>query len=429
MFMDITGKEIYKFCEELFPINRSLTGNGVRETLSIIKRELKDLKIHEIPSGTKCFDWTIPNEWNIVKAYIIDPDGKKIIDFRENNLHVVGYSIPVDISMSLEELEEHLYSLPEQPDAIPYVTSYYKESWGFCLTDSQRKNLKQGTYKVYIDSVLEKGSLTYGELIINEGCQEEIFLSTYICHPSMANNELSGPAVTSYLAKNILSKSNKRFTYRIVFIPETIGSIAYLSKNLDVMKKKTIAGFNITCVGDNHSISYLPSRNENTLADKAALHALEYSNLDYQRYLYLDRGSDERQYCSPGVDLPVCSVMRSKYGTYDEYHTSLDNLDFISSEGLYQSYEIYNKIIDIIEINKIYKSANLCEPQLGKRGLYPEISTLQTKNTVKNMMNFLAYCDGEADLLSIAEKIETPIWELTEIIDSLLECDLITVSN
>ena len=427
--MNISGKEIYRLCEELFPINRSLTGDGVRETLTIIQKELKDLKIYEIPTGTKCFDWTVPNEWNIKRAFIIDPDGKKVIDFMENNLHVVSYSIPIDTTMSLEELDKHLYSLPEQPDAIPYVTSYYKESWGFCLTHNQRKNLKKGTYKVLIDSRLEKGNLSYGELIINEGCKEEIFLSTYVCHPSMANNELSGPAITTYIAKNLLSMKDKRFTYRIIFIPETIGSIVYLSKNLEDMREKIIAGFNITCVGDNNSFSFLPSRNQNTLADRVAIHALEYSNLEYQKYSFLDRGSDERQYCSPGVDLPVCSVMRSKYGTYKEYHTSLDNLDFISAEGLYGAYKIYKKMIEILETNKIYKCNNLCEPQLGKRGLYPNLGTLETKDLVWNMMNFLAYCDGEIDLLSIADKIEFPIWELQKIVDSLIDQEVISVNK
>jgi aminopeptidase-like protein len=417
--------DIYELCKELFPLNRSLTGDGVRQTLNILKRELPNLNIKEVPTGTQCFDWTIPKEWNCYEAYIIDPNGKKICDFSVNNLHVLGYSIPIDKIVSLDDLNEHLYSLPELPNAIPYVTSYYKERWGFCISHEEKEKLIDGEYRVYIHSSLEDGNLTYAELLIEGDSKEEVFLSTYICHPSMGNNELSGPTVTTFLAKYIQSLQNRRYSYRIVFIPETIGSIMYLSKNLDVMKENIVAGFNISCVGDNNNYSYLPSRLGNTIADTVALHVLNNSDIDFKKYSFLDRGSDERQYCYPGIDLPLCSVMRTKYGEYKEYHTSLDDLDFISQEGLNGAYNIYIKIIDVLENNYIYTNKVLCEPQLGKRGLYPTISTKDTKSIVANMMNLLTYCDGKLTLLDIANLINTPIWELYDIAYKLESNDIL----
>jgi aminopeptidase-like protein len=420
-------EDIYRLCEVLWPITRSITGNGVRETLSIIQQEISNLTIHEVPTGTQCFDWKIPKEWNIKDAYIIDPDGKKIIDFQDSNLHVVSYSTPINQTVPLAELQEHLYSLPEQPNAIPYVTSYYEERWGFCLTENQRKTLKEGNYQVCINSELSDGSLTYGELIIHGKSEKEVFLSTYVCHPSMANNELSGPAVTTYLAKWIKSQP-REYTYRIIFIPETIGSICYLSKNIDAMKKNIVAGYNISCVGDDNAYSYLPSRNENTISDRVALHVLENLHLDFVKYSYLDRGSDERQYCSPGVDLPIASVMRTKYGEYREYHTSLDNLDYISSRGLYGAYKVLTKCIECIECNKIYKAAILCEPQMGRRNLRPTLGASTSMATdVKLMSNILVYADGEYDLLDMANKFNISIFELLESVDilvkeGLLEC-------
>ena len=419
------NSNIYELCKELFPINRSLTGDGVRETLSILKRELPDLNTYEIPSGTKCFDWTIPKEWNCKDAYIIDPNGNKICDFRINNLHLVGYSTPINKIMNLLELDKYLYSLPELPNAIPYITSYYKERWGFCITHNERKKLKDGNYKVVINSTLQDGSLTYGELFIKGSSEEEIFFSTYVCHPSMGNNELSGPTVVTYLSKYIQSLKNRRYSYRIIFIPETIGSILYLSRHIDIMKKNTVAGFNVTCVGDNNAYSYLPSRDENTLSDKVALHILKHSVKEFKKYSFLDRGSDERQYCSPNVDLPVCSIMRTKYSEYKEYHTSLDNLDYISAEGLNGSYEIYIKVIEALENNYVYELTTLCEPQLGKRGLYPMLSTKSTQSEVENMMNFLAYCDGKYNLIEIANKINIPIYDLYNLVNILNKNSLI----
>ena len=415
------GNEIYDFCKEIFPINRSITGDGVRKTLSIIKSEIPNLIVRSIPTGAKCFDWTIPKEWNVVDAYIIDPDGKKICNFQDNNLHLMGYSVPVSLTLELEELEKYLHSLPDLPDAIPYLTSYYKERWGFCITHNERKKLKKGIYRVSIDSSLRGGEPVYGELLIKGETTDEIFFSTYICHPSMGNNEVSGLSVVTFLSKYILSKPNLRYSYRIIFIPETIGSIAYLSRNLNIMKNNIVAGFNVTCVGDNNNYSYLPSKKGNTLADKVTIHVLDNTLSNYKAYSFLHRGSDERQYCSPGVDLPVCSLMRTKYGEYEEYHTSLDNLDFISVEGLNGAYNMYSRIIDCLERNFIFASNFLCEPNLGKRGLYPTISTKDSHNEVFRQMNFLAYCDGELDLIDIANIIGCPVWELYCIVDQLLE--------
>lgn len=417
--------DIYKFCIELFPICRSITGNGVRQTLKIIASHLPDLKIYEVPTGTKAYDWSVPKEWNISDAYIIDPQGNKIIDFKKSNLHVVGYSKPVNRLMTLDELQKHLHSLPDQPNAIPYITSYYQDYWGFCLTDNQRKSLEPGTYQVVIDSELKDGHLTYGEWILPGKSKKEIFISTYICHPSMANNELSGPAVTTYIARWLKSLPTPNYTYRIVFIPETIGSIVYLSRNFDTMKERIISGFNVTCIGDDRAYSYLASRYGNTLADQVAQHVLKHTHPNYDRYSYLDRQSDLRQYCSPGVDLPMVTLMRSKYGEYPEYHTSLDNLDLISTDGLFGGFTVLKRCIECLEHNETLKVTVRCEPQLGKRGLYPNLSTKENKLIVQNMMNLIAYCDGSNDLLSVAEIIGVPMWELYEIVFNLKENGLL----
>ncbi len=416
---------MYSLATELFPICRSITGNGVRQTLLRMKKELPELTINEVPTGTRVFDWTVPKEWSIKSAYIEDLDGNRIVDFNDNNLHIVGYSAPINKIVSLDELKGMVYTLPEQPDLIPYVTSYYKERSAFCMSHNQFLSLNKQEYRVVIDSELFDGSLSYGELLLKGETTQELFFSTYICHPSMANNELSGVCMTTALAKWIVATEKRHYSYRIIFIPETIGSITYLSQNLLHMKQNIRAGFNISCVGDERVFSYLESRTANTLADRVALHVLKNMQPEFIRYSYLMRGSDERQYNAPGVDLPVCSVMRSKYSEYPEYHTSADNLDLISENGLRGTLNIYKEMVTLLENNGYYLTKCLCEPQLGKRGLYPTESFKGSANHVKNMMNFIAYADGKTDLIDIADKIGVYANDLTLIAKSLIDNELV----
>lgn len=423
------GNQLYGWAKDLFPITRSLTGPGVRETLTYLRGLLPELAIQEVPSGTRAFDWTVPDEWTIRDAFVADLSGSRVIDFKRNNLHVVGYSEPVDRVMLFSELDQHLYSIPEQPDAIPYITSYYKRRWGFCLTENQRNELRMrpgDSYHVRIDSSLDSGNLTYGELILPGDGQQEILLSTYVCHPSMGNNELSGPVVAAGLAKWLYTQQHRRYTYRILFLPETIGSIVYLSRNLSHMREHTVAGFVLTCMGDHRAYSYLASRDSNTLADRVAKHVLKHYAPSFKQYSFLERGSDERQYCAPGVDLPICSIMRSKYCEYPEYHTSLDNLAFISPEGLQGSYDILCKCLLLLENNYTYKTNVYCEPQLGKRNLYPTLSTKSSSAQVRTMMNLIAYADGSRDLLGIAEVIGENAFALIELIRELTNKEVIT---
>lgn len=421
------GKIMYGWAKDLYPIARSLTGPGVRETLQYIQKIIPDLKIHQVPSGTQAFDWVVPDEWFIRDAYIADETGKRLIDFKLHNLHVVGYSTPIDAWMTLDELNTHLYSLPNQPDAIPYVTSYYQARWGFCVTENQRKLFVSTKYHVVIDSELKPGVLNYGELILPGNDDNEILLSTYICHPSMANNELSGPVVTLALALWLYGQANRRYTYRIIFIPETIGSIVYLSLHHEHLKQKTKAGFVLTCVGDDKNYSYLPSRKGNTLSDRVAKQVLNSVVDSYTSYSFLDRGSDERQYCSPLIDLPIASIMRTKYGAYPEYHTSLDNLDLISESGLAGAFCVIKACLATLEVNYNYRAKLPCEPQLGKRGLYPTISTVNSSKQGRLMMDFLAYADGENDVLEIANIVKADVMECAKVADVLKLHDLIEI--
>jgi len=341
------------------------------------------------------------------------------------------YSSPVDMVIEHDDLLQHLFSRPDMPDAIPYVTSYYNDNWGFCLTENQRSKLTDEKYKVVIKSRLFKGSMTYGEILIPGESSEEILIHSYSCHPSMGNNETSGMSVLTYLARSILDMPVRRYSYRIVIVPETIGAVAYVSKNLEALKQNVKAGYILTCVGDDRTYSFMPSRKDGTLSERAARHALErVLKVDYKAYSFLERGSDERQYCAPGVDLPIVSIMRSKYATYPEYHTSKDDMDLISSDGLYGGYLATKTAIDILEANETFEAVVLCEPWLGKRGLRPPLTN--GRDLVpwsKLISNILAYSDGEHDLLSIAELLECSIFDVKKVADMLLEHDLLRVSE
>jgi len=420
------GSEIHKFASELWPINRSLTGSGVRETLQRIKKHIPGLEMKEIPSGKSVFDWAVPKEWCVNEAYVLTPSGQKICDFSENNLHLLGYSTPFEGEVSFQDLKQHLYTLSDQPDAIPYITSYYKERWGFCLSQQQFDRLEDGKYYVRIDTKLFDGVLNFGEFLIKGKSSKEVFISTYVCHPSMANNELSGPTVVTFLAKWLAEIKELEYSYRIVFIPETIGSITYLSLHHKHMKKNVFSGFNVSCVGDDRAYSYLPSRNGNTLSDQVAKHVLSNINPNYKSYSWFDRGSDERQYCAPGIDLPIASIMRTKYGQYPEYHTSLDDLkNVVTPEGLNGGYWALRRAIEAIEKNKTYRVTVLCEPQMGKRGLYPTLSTRELSEQPRLMMDIISLCDGNSSLIEIAEKLNVPVWTLYDLVDTLVSHDLL----
>jgi aminopeptidase-like protein len=415
-WINLKGLKIYELASELWPLNRSLTGDGNRRTLAILKREIPSLQVHEVPTGTKAFDWTVPKEWVIREAWIRTPAGKKICDFSQNNLHIVGYSEPVHEFLSLESLQERLYTQPDQPDAIPYVTSYYSSRWGFCLSEEERSTLEEGEYEVFIDSELIDGFLSYGEVIIPGEQESEIFLSTYICHPSMANNELSGIAVATGLIQWLSSLQHRKHTYRIVFVPETIGPLVYLSRHLRQMKDNVIAGYVLTCVGDDRAYSYVPSRNGATLADSVAVSVLAAIDPEFRRYSWVDRQSDERQYCAPHVDLPVASIMRSKYGSYDEYHTSLDRLgEVVTAAGLSGSLRAYARAIQALELDYRPTATTIGEPQLGKRGLYPEVSQKGSYEKIRIMREVLSWADGDHSILEIAEKTNSDFREVFEV--------------
>lgn len=429
------GQQMYDFAAELFPINRSITGEGVRQTLKMCSDRIAEadgvgFEIKNIASGTEVFDWTVPKEWAIREAYIEDESGNRIVDMAVSNLHVMGYSTPVDEWADLDELKEHVFTLPDQPDIVPYVTSYYKERFGFCMSQTQLDSLKPGKYHMYIDSELFDGNLTYGELVLKGSSDEEIFFSTYDCHPSMANNEVSGPVLMCELIKYVKSLKNRRYTYRFIIIPETIGAITYLATgdHLQHMKEHIVAGFNISCVGDDRDYSIVHSKYADTLADRVLLSVLKsHTDGKYSDYSFLKRGSDERQYNSAGVELPVVCFCRSKFGEYPEYHTSADDMTLVSPEGFQGGYDVMTQVVDALEYNRIYVMTQPCEPQLGKRGLFPTVSKKGSYDAVMAMMYFMTYADGRNDLIGISEITGVPVRELTEIVDKLYANGLIKI--
>lgn len=420
------GQEIYSWIADLFPICRSLTGEGVRQTLKYIQNIHPEMNIEEIKSGTKVFDWVVPSEWNINDGWIKNSKGEKIVDFKSSNLHVLGYSEPVHKFLSLQELDKYLHSIPEQPDAIPYLTSYYNRRWGFCLTHHEREKLKDDEYEVFIDSSLQPGVLNYGELYLPCETKNEILFSTNICHPSMANNELSGPAVLMALMNWIKNLTNRKYSYRFLFIPETIGSLIYISRHFEHLKEYLKAGFVVSCVGDTKNYTFVHTPDGDKYVDRIVEHIYKHhTGNQYRKLPFTERGSDERQFCAPGVELPVVALSRSKYGMFPEYHTSLDNLSFISPEGLESSFELMKKIVQSLEIDTTYKTRVLGEPQLGKRGLYPTLSNKETYHTFRNIMNLIAYSNGKRSLLEIAEKTDVYVGEYFPILNKLLEEEIL----
>lgn len=425
-------KKYYKIAKYLlFPICRSITGKGLKKTLKIIQGEFPKLKIYRVRSGTKAFDWKVPSEWNVNDAYVLDKNNKKIINFKENNLHLVSYSTPINKFLSKEKLFENLYSLPSKSDAIPYVTSYYKKRWGFCLTHKKKQQIykkynSKDKFKVIINSTLNpKGHLNYGELILKGKSDQEILISTYICHPSMANNELSGPIVAMSLINYFSKIKNLEKTLRFVFIPETIGSIIYINKNLNKLKKNVIGGFNLSCIGDERQHSCMLSKYQNSPSDKSIIEAYKKLKLNYKIYSFLKRGSDERQYNSPGIDLKISSIFRSKYAEYPEYHTSLDNFDLVTLEGIKGGLKVSKTAIQILLKKIIPKNKILCEPNMGKRDLYPTLSTGRIR-PAEDIMNFLTYADGKNDLETISKYIKKNYSETIRLYNFLKKKELVT---
>lgn len=410
----------------LWPINRSLAGPGIRETLEIVGAAVGGLDISGAPTGSRVLDWTVPDEWHPREAFIEAPDGRRFCHLAVNNLHVVGYSTAVDAQLPLEELEPHLYSLPDQPDAIPYVTSYYERKWGFCLTQRERDELQSGSYRVHIDADHVAGSLDYGQLVLPGRSEQEILFSTYCCHPSMANNELSGPVLAVALAQWLSRQPDRRLTYRFVFAPEMIGAAAVLEANRAHLQRNVLAAFNLTCVGDERAWSFLPSRHGDTYADRVATHVLRHVVGEYDAYTWSDRGSDESMYCAPGIDIPMVSIMRSKYGTYPEYHTSLDVPGrVVTARGLAESLCVHRTLVEVLEADCTPRSTVLGEPQLGPRGLYPQTSIKGSTASVKDMLNLISYADGKASLLDIANLCNRPAWVFLADLEALVSAGVL----
>lgn len=422
------GDRMYALLKRLFPICRSITGEGLRETLCILGEEIP-LNMSEVPTGTKCFDWEIPKEWVITGATLKDPTGAVLADFKAHNLHVVNYSTGIRRCMSLSELRPHLHTREGLPEAIPYVTSYYQDNWGFCLPHRIVESLPEGDYEVAIDAAHVPGSLTYADCLLPGKETAEVVISCYVCHPSMANDSLSGVVVATQLAK-LLRERKRRFSYRFIFVPETIGAIAYLAQHGDHLKAHTHAGLVLTCCGDQGDFTYKRSRRGTAVIDRIVEHVLRHSGYRHDLIDFHPRGSDERQYCSPGFDLPVGGLTRTPYERFKEYHTSLDNLDFVSREPLGETLDVCLQVVDALEANACYaRTEPHCEPQLGKRGLYPQVGDAgmpeEHRREVDTLLCLLNYCDGTRDLLWIADRLGVPITGVARHCGKLIEAGLL----
>lgn len=422
--MSFAASDLEAYFDRLWPLCRSITGRGFRDSLDILS-EIMPMERFAFETGRQVFDWTIPREWNVRDAYLIDPDGRKRASFQASNLHLVGYSIPFQGTLPLAELRKHLYSLPDQPRAIPYVTSYYQERWGFCLADEELRGLPDGDYQVVVDTSLEPGALHVAEAVLEGTGPGEVLLSSYLCHPSLANNELSGPLVLAFLYRALAAKPNRRLTYRFALVPETIGSLAYLSLRGEHLKRHMVAGYLITCVGDAGTFTYKSSRRGDSLSDRAA--RLFLRDLPHRQESFdPSDGSDDRQYSSPGFNLPIGSLMRTMYGRYPQYHNSLDNKDFMSFEAMLGSVRAYESILDIIDGNGTWMNLSPHgEPQMGRRGLYPTVGQVSLDDYVKALMWVLNLSDGDHDLIAIAERSRVPFGTLLSVVGALREKGLL----
>jgi aminopeptidase-like protein len=401
------GQAMHDLVRELYPICRSITGEGMRRTLRRIAREIP-LQIVEVPSGTRVFDWTVPREWNITDAYIKNSRGERVVDFQRHSLHVVNYSVPVHATMSLAELRPHLHSLPDHPQWIPYRTSYYAEGWGFCLTHEQLESLPEDRYEVRIDATLEPGSLSYGECLIPGASADEVLISCHSCHPSLANDNLSGVALAVALARELMARDDRRLSYRLLFIPGTIGSITWLARNQDAAQRIR-HGLVLSCVGDAGPSTYKRSRRGDALVDRAVEHVLRLSGAPYSIDDFIPYGYDERQYCSPGFDLPVGCFTRTPNGRFPEYHTSADDVDFVRPEALADSLAKCLAVVEILERDGAYRNTMpFCEPQLGRRGLYRATGGHSLPGYEMALLWVLNLSDGRHRLLDIAERARLP---------------------
>lgn len=417
------GAAMHQLAAELYPICRSITGAGVRQTLAILRRFV-DLKIHEVPSGTAAFDWTVPGEWNVRAADVRDWTGKKVIDFADCNLHVMSYSVPVRARLSLAELQKHLFSLPEHPDWIPYRTSYYKDDWAFCVSDRQRSTLQDGDYDVFIDAGLTPGALSYGEWCLEGESAQEVLLSCHICHPSLANDNLSGIVVATFLARWLATK-RRRYSYRVLFTPGCIGSIVWLAQN-ETRLVKVHGGLVLACLGDSGGFTYKKSRRGAAEIDRAVVQALTDTANNFKIIDFSPFGYDERQFCSPGIDLPVGALMRTPHGEFPEYHTSADNLDFITAENLAGSLALCQSIVAILEANRRLRNLNpKCEPQLGRRGLYGSIGGQNGNGGALALLWVLNLSDGGHDLLEIATRSGLSFGQIAGAAQALQDCGLV----
>lgn len=419
------GEELHAFARELYPICRSITGDGVRRTLGMIQDRIP-LRITEVPSRTQVFDWNVPREWNIRDAFIKSADGKRVVDFKKCNLHVMNYSIPVHTKMSLEELRPRLFSIPDKPDWIPYRTSYYREDWGFCLSHNQLLALKDGEYEVCIDSTLQDGSLTFGECYLLGRTTDEVLISCHVCHPSLANDNLSGLTVATHLAQYLAGR-DLRYSYRFLFIPGTIGAITWLARNQEAAERVR-HGLVLTCIGDQGAFHYKKSRRGNAEVDRTMMHVLSHQTESPEFLEFSPYGYDERQYCSPGFNLPVGCLMRSVWGTFPEYHTSADNLEFIHAAQLAESLRVCTAAFDVLESNRRYRNLNpCCEPQLGKRGLYRPTGGESIEEELNARLWVLNLSDGQHSLLDIAERSRIGFPMIRDAADLLHENGLLSV--